>query len=64
MNKEKIRLQCDALLLSMLGNEALCESWWKGSNKGFDGKTPEEVFHNNPNQVISYLMRFYDAGGS
>jgi hypothetical protein len=55
-NKETI---CNKMLLSLLGSETLIELWWLSPNKAFDGRTPENVFKEDPNSVIEYIYQFY-----
>lgn len=52
-----LKKRCDALLLAMTGRQELVDRWWKGSNKGFDGELPENVFETDPVRVYQYLMR-------
>lgn len=52
-----LKKRCDALLQAMLGRQDLVDRWWTGSNKGFNGETPEKVFDRDPDQVYSYLIR-------
>lgn len=57
MDANRIKKRCDALLLAMTGRQELVDRWWKGSNKGFDGDTPENVFARDPLEVYLYLIR-------
>lgn len=55
---EKIQLmrqRCETMILSMLGAE-VAPKWWKSPNKAFDGKTPDEMFANDPERVYSYVI--------
>ncbi|CAB4129871.1 hypothetical protein UFOVP116_155 [uncultured Caudovirales phage] len=54
---EMMRRRCDALLSAMLGLE-LAAGWWQrnNTNKTFGGRTPEDVFAENPQAVFDYLM--------
>ena len=54
---DDLRKQCDDLILAMVGEE-LAPLWWTGSNKHFDGKTPEDVFKHSPNEVYKYLVKY------
>ena len=51
---ERIREQCDAMLMGMLGDKDLAEKWWHGENKGFNGQKPIDV---DINKVKEYLLR-------
>jgi hypothetical protein len=46
---------CNAMLQALLGREDLVERWWSSPNRGFDGKTPDEVWETRPMEVFSYL---------
>ena len=52
----RMRKRCEVLVISMVGKE-LEERWWNGSNKAFDGKTPEEMYSVSPDKVYGYLMK-------
>lgn len=50
------------MIISLVGTEA-APSWWKTSNKVFDGKTPDEMFANDPERVYSYVVGRVDRYG-
>ena len=50
-----MRARCNALVIALVGNN-LSDKWWNGSNKAFDGKTPEQMYSNSPSEVYWYLM--------
>jgi ArsR family metal-binding transcriptional regulator len=50
-----MRKRSEALVLALIGkNQA--PNWWSSTNKAFDGKTPEEHWKVNPEDVYNYLM--------
>lgn len=50
-----MRKRSEALVLALIGkNQA--PNWWSSANKAFDGKTPEEHWKVNPEDVYNYLM--------
>ena len=51
-----MRARCEALVLAMVGKE-LADKWWTGSNKAFNGETPEQMYSVSPDAVYAYLMR-------
>lgn len=64
--KEKLKLRCEALLKALLGNDDLCEMWWKTQNRAFKHRTPQELWDaNEEHEVYNYLMHnAYVGGGS
>lgn len=55
--------ECDRLLEAMVGKD-LVGRWWMSPNRAFDGRTPAEVFKEDPRSVYEYLMWYaYGAGG-
>lgn len=63
ISPETMKARCNALLTALVG-KTLVDNWWKSPNKAFDGATPAEVFEVDPGLVLSYLMKFYEGGGS
>lgn len=61
-NKKALIGRCNFLLTALVGAD-LVEKWWDSRNHAFDLKTPREVFENDPQEVLNYLMRFADGGG-
>ena len=51
--------KCDDILKALVGEKHV-RIWWGTVNKEFDYVTPAEVFVDDPNRVLSYLMRFGD----
>jgi len=52
---KNLRSQCDVLITAMVGKD-LVDRWWNGSNKAFDGKSPEVIFATEPKTVYAYLI--------
>ena len=61
MMNDKLRTNCNAILLAMLGPD-LAKDWWQSRNKAFDMLTPEEIWGNNPMQVYTYLAHQANRG--
>lgn len=55
---ERLKTQCDALLLGLLGSEELIERWWAGDNIYFGLQSPASVFEKNPRAVYDYIVSF------
>ena len=51
--------RCNALLMAMLGSQALVEQWWLSPNRAFDMAQPVNV---NKNKVEQYLMNMAYGG--
>jgi len=47
------------ILVAMLGDPRLLDMWWNGQNKAFDYATPKEIYEENPDKVINYVMEHY-----
>ena len=59
MNKENL----NKVVIGLVGNDR-ADEWWNRPNKGFDGKTPNEAYIEDPRQVRDYLLwHAYCAGG-
>ena len=61
MTPENYRSRCDALLLALLGSRELVQRWWHSPNLNWQLETPENIFKNNPQQVYTYLLAYYDS---
>jgi hypothetical protein len=61
MVEQKIKEQCDALLMSMLGSEGAVERWWRSPNHAFAEETAERRFEQDPESVLRYLMSCCDG---
>lgn len=49
-----------ALVIAMVGGE-LAPKWWSSANRAFDGRTPLEMWDENPTRVYTYLMSSGDG---
>jgi hypothetical protein len=47
------------ILLAMLGDARLLNMWWDGQNKAFNYLTPREIYQEDPEKVIAYVMEHY-----
>jgi len=63
MNPQEIKEECDYYLRGLLSSPNLINKWWTKPNNGFGGKIPEEVFEENPQAVLNYLIKYYDYQG-
>jgi hypothetical protein len=52
-----MRKRSEALVIALVGKN-LASSWWSSANKAFDGKTPEEHWKVDPEDVYDYLMYY------
>lgn len=53
----KVRQQCNRMLLGLVGSQELVEKWWTSPNKAF-GRTPEEEWVSDPKSVYDYIGSF------
>jgi hypothetical protein len=44
------------LLLSLLGKEEFVKTWWDSSNLAFNMKTPKQMFAEEPETVVNYIL--------
>ena len=61
-----VKVSLNRLLFAMLGRAELVDQWWQSPNKGFDGKTPDEVYFSGEegrNKVANYIHFYANAGG-
>ena len=47
------------VLLAMLGSQDLVDKWWKNPNKRWDGRTPDTIYLIEPQEVINYVLEYY-----
>ena len=47
------------ILIAMLGDARLLDMWWDGQNKAFNYATPREIYKEDPEKVIRYVMEHY-----
>jgi len=48
--------QCSRALLAMLGTDRLVQYWWAGPNSAFEGRTPWQVYRQDPQRVCDYVL--------
>ncbi len=59
MNK---REKCSALVETLFPNqEHLWDKWWNSPNNAFNKQTPNEMFEQNPDVVLRYLLCQYNG---
>lgn len=56
MNETKLKILCNELLFSMLGNKELVDKWWISYNKAFDCP-PLEKWDKDSDSVYKYIMQ-------
>lgn len=47
------------ILFAMIGDSHLVNLWWDSQNRAFDYATPKEIYEENPEKVIRYVMEHY-----
>ena len=47
------------ILFAMIGDPHLVTEWWNGQNRAFDYATPKEIYEEDPEKVIAYVMEHY-----
>jgi hypothetical protein len=60
---QEIREECNFYLRELLSSPNLIKKWWTKPNNGFQGRPPEEVFEENPEEVLKYLIKYCDYQG-
>lgn len=60
MSKDKESL--NKVVIALVGVE-LAPKWWDSPNKAFEGKTPNEIYEENPKKVKNYLLWHATCGG-
>jgi hypothetical protein len=48
------------MILSMVGAE-MAPDWWNRKNYAFDGRTPNEMFEQDPERVYRYICGHVDG---
>jgi hypothetical protein len=56
--EDKTRRKLNVCLFAMLGNDDLVNRWWESPNLAFENKTPNEVYEENEQQVIDYVLSY------
>jgi hypothetical protein len=57
---DRMREHANQLLIGLIGRDNL-NAWWKGANKAFDYKSPEEVWKTEPEKIIRLLRLQYNG---
>ncbi len=52
------RQELDQHLYALVGSESLVKQWRMTPNRAWLGREPEEIWARDPEEVISYVMRF------
>ena len=61
-----VKVTLNRLFFAMLGRIELVDQWWQSPNKGFDGKTPDEVYlsgEDGRKKVADYIHFHANVGG-
>ena len=45
-------------LFALVGSDQLVRQWWMTPNRAWQGREPQEIWERNPDEVITYVMRF------
>jgi hypothetical protein len=56
--EDKTKRKLNVCLFTMLGNDDLVNRWWESPNLAFENKTPNEVYEENEQQVIDYVLSY------
>lgn len=56
--EDKTRRKLNVCLFAMLGNDDLVNRWWESPNLAFENKTPNEMYEENEQQVIDYVLSY------
>ena len=66
MNQIYTKHTLNRILYGLLGRSDLVDRWWHSSNKGFDGKAPNEVYWSGEQgrqDVAAYILKHTDTQG-
>ena len=58
MDSIMTRKELDQHLFALTGSKDLVEQWWNLPNHNWRGRTPAEIFEQDPKSVEQYIMRF------
>ena len=63
-NKDEVvvKVTLNKMLFALIGRNELVEAWWSSPNKGFNSKTPDEVYQSGPDgrkEVARYIFNAY-----
>lgn len=56
--EDSIKRKLNVCLFAMLGNDDLVNRWWESPNLAFENKTPNEMYEENEQQVIDYVLSY------
>lgn len=51
--------ELNKILLAMIGDSHLVKEWWNSQNLAFHYATPREIYEEDPERVINYVMEHY-----
>jgi hypothetical protein len=57
MDSDKKR-KLNIMLFAMLGSDDLVNRWWESPNLAFENKTPDQVYEEDEQQVIDYVLSY------
>ena len=52
------REELDQHLFALVGSDSLVKQWWSTPNRAWRGREPQEIWDHNPDEVVTYVMRF------
>lgn len=52
------REELDRHLFALVGSDQLVRQWWTTPNRNWRGREPQEIWIHNPDEVVTYVMRF------
>lgn len=56
------RDKCNKMIQLLLPAQPhLQERWWSGANLAFEGRTPDDVFNQDPKLVVQYLFKQFSG---
>lgn len=57
MDSDKKR-KLNIILFAMLGSDDLVNRWWESPNLAFENKTPNQMYDEDEQQVIDYVLGY------
>jgi hypothetical protein len=57
MDSDKKR-KLNIMLFAMLGSDDLVNKWWESPNLAFESKTPNQMYEEDEQQVIDYVLSY------
>lgn len=55
---DEIKRDLNVCLFALLGSDELVNQWWTSTNLAFEGKTPQEAFEVDQQEVIDYVLSY------